>query len=238
MRDSDFWKKLERKFRSVEDCARVHFNWTDVPGSANLEMWDCALPGTALLTARLRFEGFARRAGTKIDPQCMDSLAAWLSLLKRKGRRDLVKYGSEPGRGQIQCVCAVSADYCLFLENQAVEAERIARYEKELESQSNIRNVPGESPAQKREESSQSDCRNKRIEQVVAFLAACNRKSAKRIYKRHIWLSVGHTKGRQFEYWQACKSAATAADDRNFSRILGMKPEEFVTLLRQKHLLE
>jgi hypothetical protein len=130
MLDSDFWKKLEKKFRSVQDCARVHFNWTDV-GLPDLELWDCALRGTALLTARLRFEGLARRAGTRIDPQCLDSLSVWLSLLKRKGRQDLVRPGNEPGRGQIQCVCEVSADYCLVLENRAIEAERRARIEEE-----------------------------------------------------------------------------------------------------------
>jgi hypothetical protein len=125
MLDSDFWKDLEKQFRSIENCARVHFNWTDVPGSPNLELWDFAYPGTALHTPRLRFETLARRAGAKIDPLCLDSLISWLSRLKRDGRQDLVKQG-DPGRGQIQCVCAVSADYCLVLEARALEVERIA----------------------------------------------------------------------------------------------------------------
>jgi len=142
MLDSNFWKKLEKKFRSVEDCARVHFNWTDLPGSGDLEMWDCALLGTASLTARLRFETLARRAGTKTDPHCLNSLWAWLSLLKRNGRKDLVKYGREPGHGQIQCVCAVSADYCLVLEARAIEAERRAKIEEHEEHIEELNHPP------------------------------------------------------------------------------------------------
>lgn len=136
MLDSDFWKKLEKKFRSIEDCARLHFNWADMPTGGLPERWDFSLPGTALYTPRLRFETLARRAGTKLDPKCVDSLATWLSHLKRVGRTDLVKRfeGVGIGRGQIQCVCVVSADCCLKLESDALEREKFARYEEERKS--------------------------------------------------------------------------------------------------------
>lgn len=74
-----------------------------------------------------------------------------------------------------------------------------------------------------------------RRELVTAFLAACNQVSQSKIHKAHIWRSVGHTKARQFEYWQAGQDrapgtnrGATLQDDRNFRRILATEPETFV----------
>ena len=111
---------------------------------------------------------------------------------------------------------------------------RIAYWQAEALTQQNISSI-GPSPAS--EKVDEADCRALRLAQVNAFLRACNERSKKRIYKRHIWLAVGHTKGRQFEHWQACDDEATEADDRNFPRILGMKPEDFMALLEQKSLL-
>ena len=74
--------------------------------------------------------------------------------------------------------------------------------------------------------------------EVNAFLQACNRHSRARIYKRHIWLLVGHTKGRQFEYWQAGSPKATSEDKNNFGRILRTSPEDFLAALRRKGIIE
>lgn len=76
-----------------------------------------------------------------------------------------------------------------------------------------------------------------RAAEVAMFLQECNKHSPVRLHKRHIWLSAGHSKGRQFEYWQACSLKATQEDERNFSRILRMKPEDFVALLEKKRLI-
>lgn len=46
------------------------------------------------------------------------------------------------------------------------------------------------------------DCARGR--EVDAFIQKCDLNSTTRIYKRHIWSSVGHKTARQFEYWQAC----------------------------------
>lgn len=73
--------------------------------------------------------------------------------------------------------------------------------------------------------------------EIDVFLQACNALSMVRIRKRHIWLSVGHSKARQFEYWQAGDEKATRVDNANFRRILGMKPEDFVALLQRKKLI-
>lgn len=78
----------------------------------------------------------------------------------------------------------------------------------------------------------------KRGSEVVTFLQKCNQLSAARVRKKHIWLLIGHSKGRQFEYWQACnEEKATAEDKINFSRVLRMKPEDFLAALRKKRLL-
>ena len=42
----------------------------------------------------------------------------------------------------------------------------------------------------------------------------------------------------EFQFWQANDPKATLQDDQNFSRLLAMKPEDFVQLLRRKKLLE
>lgn len=68
------------------------------------------------------------------------------------------------------------------------------------------------------------DTHTSRKKQVEQFLRQCNSLSQPRIYKRHIWQCVGHVKGRQFEFWQACSHKATSADHRNFTRILDMDP--------------
>lgn len=77
----------------------------------------------------------------------------------------------------------------------------------------------------------------KRKGEIDAFLQRCKELSVTRVLRRHIWLLVGHSKGRQFEYWQACDKKATREDEINFSRVLRMEPEEFIALLRQKHLI-
>ncbi len=73
---------------------------------------------------------------------------------------------------------------------------------------------------------------------VQQFLIHCNQVSKDRILKNHIWKLVGHTKARQFEFFQAeDKVKATDADRRNFTRVLNMEPAKFVETLRAKHLL-
>jgi hypothetical protein len=81
------------------------------------------------------------------------------------------------------------------------------------------------------------DCSSMRRAQIDAFLQICNRLSARRIHRRHIWLAVEHSTGRQFEYWQACNSKATAEDGINFARVLVMEPVNFLALLVRKKLI-
>jgi hypothetical protein len=77
-----------------------------------------------------------------------------------------------------------------------------------------------------------------RRKMVDDFLIQCNEESSagSKVTRKHIWLVVGHKYARQFQYWQKGSSNATEEDDRNFRRILGMAPAEFVILLNQKGL--
>jgi hypothetical protein len=80
--------------------------------------------------------------------------------------------------------------------------------------------------------------RDHRRRLVDDFLRRCNEQSKTRIRRRHIWLLVGHTQARQFEYWQAASPKATTEDETNFARILQMAPERFLSALSRKGLIE
>lgn len=74
---------------------------------------------------------------------------------------------------------------------------------------------------------------------IDAFLDNCNRRLGMKVTRRDIWTAAGHATNRQFHYWQAGHDyqagkpgGATAADKRNFRRILGLDPKEFQALLQ------
>jgi hypothetical protein len=76
---------------------------------------------------------------------------------------------------------------------------------------------------------------------VDGFLLQCKQETPLKATRTHIWRAVGHTRPRQFQYWQAGQGrlpgtsrGATEEDDRNFRRILAMEPEDFVALLKKK----
>jgi hypothetical protein len=58
-----------------------------------------------------------------------------------------------------------------------------------------------------------------------------------KVNRRHVWLAVGHTAARQFQFWQASDPKATAQDDQNFRRILAMSPADFEALLKKKGII-
>jgi hypothetical protein len=225
MRESNFWNDLEKQFRSIEDGGKVSFQWVDFPTPTHPESWDMSFPDFPLHTARLKFETLARRAAARLEPLCCDGLSAWLSHLKWNGRPDLVKFFEGMRRGRIDTVRIVAADCCLKLESKALGRERLARYERER--QSKLGSAPAESLPT-------SDGKAARRQQVEIFVRECNAISATLIYKSHIWRLVGHSKGRQFEYWQACSPKATDGDNGNFSRVLNMGPQKFVALVSRR----
>jgi hypothetical protein len=74
--------------------------------------------------------------------------------------------------------------------------------------------------------------------QVDAFLARCNQAGPKKINRKHVWQAAGHKGARQFQFWQASDEKATMQDDQSFSRLLAMKPAEFIALLKKKGLIQ
>jgi len=72
--------------------------------------------------------------------------------------------------------------------------------------------------------------------QVDHFLLKCNQEEGlkEQLIRKHIWRGAGHKKPRQFQYWQAGSEKASNEDDRNFCRILAMKPAAFMALLKDK----
>lgn len=87
-------------------------------------------------------------------------------------------------------------------------------------------------------EVNRDDCKTRRRAQIEDFLRKCNAHSRRRIYKRHLWRSVGHSRPRQFEYWQECSEKATDEDRRNFERVVATDPQEFVALLGRLKLID
>ena len=92
--------------------------------------------------------------------------------------------------------------------------------------------------AQARKPASETNLTRNRKEQVDSFLQSCNALLETKLSRKHLWRGAGHTTDRQFQFWQANDPKATLQDDQNFSRLLAMKPEDFVQLLRRKKLLE
>lgn len=74
---------------------------------------------------------------------------------------------------------------------------------------------------------------------VSNFLQQCNEvvSVGDKVIRKHIWQSVGHSRARQFQYWQERSDKATDEDDRNFRRVLTMSPAEFISILRKKSIL-
>ena len=73
-----------------------------------------------------------------------------------------------------------------------------------------------------------------RREAVDAFLACANRTQPVVIRRKHIWLAIGHRKGRGFEHWQAMRSKTTGEADRSIRRILAMPIPDFIDQLRRQ----
>jgi hypothetical protein len=78
---------------------------------------------------------------------------------------------------------------------------------------------------------------NGRRSEVDSFLMKCGQATSCRITRKHIWQAAGHSSARQFQFWQAVDPKATMQDDQNFQRILSMKPDGFLDLLRKKDIL-
>lgn len=80
-----------------------------------------------------------------------------------------------------------------------------------------------------------------RLAQVADFIARCNKLPNRtgRIFKKHIWMDVGHNQARQFQHWQAeDHEEVTEADKVNFGRVLATDPTAWVAHLQKKGILK
>jgi hypothetical protein len=138
--------------------------------------------------------------------------------------------------GLIRRFFAASAEYCHYRETRAIATERqVPTRSGEHEPQ--VRDpelLPDTLESQLPSPVSQPSEKRNRRGQVDKFLAECSAISECRIFRKHIWLLAGHSKGKQFEYWQSGDPKATRVDDRNITRILQMTPSVFIAALKRK----
>ena len=189
-----------------------------------------------------RFTPPAMRAAKLLDPRPGKQLVRWLEALRIERpealeQKDLsITLTYEDGRSikipatEYGNLATASADLCNIFEARAYEIESRTETEEQVVEQVASPTVASLTPLP-------HDCKTIRRAQVEAFLQECNKLSPKRIYKRHIWLSVEHQKGRQFEYWQECSSKATREDHVTLPEPISMKPQDFLALLHRKKLL-
>jgi hypothetical protein len=216
--------------------------------------WNFGISDQRMLSVRYEFETVARRGGPKVHPYMDSLIGWLEALRESGLNAEMSGSGikSTPDgaltdrtySGRISRICEASADLCKQYESLALEMERVAQVQEEARIKSEPHNAyraaldenegrpeapetepeaqPGESTP--KSEGEMSDCKARRRASVDTFLQQCNRQSSAPIRRRHIWLSVGHSKGRQFEYWQGCDPKATMEDHGSFGRILRMKP--------------
>jgi len=144
--------------------------------------------------------------------------------------------------GVIERVFGACATYCVRLEQLALErdADIPARFAETAESQPSITSEMSESekPA-KVPLGPAKDPEKSRREIVDQFLKACNQEAGigSRVTRKSIWRLAGHRHARQFEYWQEESPKATGEDNRNFGRLLGLSPSDFIALLKKSGVL-
>lgn len=162
-----------------------------------------------------------------MTPDCDDLFQAWIDALWDFG----VSAVTHNAKDRIADLSQTSSLFCSHLEITALNEERKSRTQpsETIAQQTHAELGPGLVSA--------PDCKALRRGQVEIFLEQCNKISTKRIYKNHIWKSVGHKSARQFEYWQECSDKATAEDQRNFSRTLTAAPATFLAILKKQQLI-
>jgi hypothetical protein len=238
MADANFWRDMAGQFLALPDrhgSSTLRADWIcitrddDAPPQCH---WQ--LSGGRSPQARLEFTTLAQRCGVEIDGTS-DSFIVWLEALKRElpnlsqasANHEFNTDGTIAATYTGLCIPFVyeaSANVCKILESRALDQERKARLGEQQKTEP--LSLPSDS----------SNCTRSR--EIDTFIQKCNQHSTTRIFKSHIWKSVGHRTARQFEYWQACdEKKATPEDQRNFSRILRTTPEEFVATLKRQNLI-
>jgi hypothetical protein len=234
MVDPGFWNDLAEEFGALlTTAAALEAQYTYILGSGRGE-WK--LSG-ASRTIRRQFEILAIRGASALPNAGDSSLHAWLEALRlAQGYFTFKLTGIEQNAEGIEMshhyadtiprVCEPSIDLCRQLESRTREADFLEK-------------KPNDSKSRLPLGVATTVHKTDRLKMVDDFILQCNLGSdaGLRVMKKHISLAVGHAKPRQFQYWQRSSDKATPEDDRNFRRILSMRPVEFVALLREKGIV-
>lgn len=268
MLDSDFWGNLAERFRRLDPDGILKATWSLPFGSQSSEIWELVGTGNLGPSIRAQFEPLATKAGLMVDMQSRHPIDLWLSTVRASGPQfDFIgSSGSAFGEsGLIKKLCQVSADVCSEFEARALLIEHggdpanetiplesdgpaitpTGDHQPESSLPATQHEIPSAVNANFSEPESQTrtlaptfTLAEQRKKQVSDFLEKCNEISDLKIFRKHIWQQIGHTASRQFEYWQKGDSRASAADDKNFYRVLKMPPENFIASLKVKKLLK
>ena len=137
MDNSDFWRDLAEKFRTADPSgilsAEWHYSEEALAASPAMPKWHLAGPNQDQRTRSIQkdFDALARRGGPKIHPY-MESLIGWLEAL-RESHLDGTIVAADNRTGIIMRVCQASADLCKLNESLALEMERMAEVQREVQ---------------------------------------------------------------------------------------------------------
>jgi DNA-binding XRE family transcriptional regulator len=134
MADSDFWRELAEKFRTLDPSACLRFQWVICPEDKSCEV-NVVGTGDACRTIKTQFEALATRAGKKLDKgtDTLTGLARWLDEIRMTRPNERPYEGIRQRTdgtevrlfgGTIMGVCVASADLCNVLEVAALESEQ------------------------------------------------------------------------------------------------------------------
>jgi hypothetical protein len=231
----------------IDSCISLDINgWTvtDCQGlaaaqnTAGERYW---LPWTGNAHEHKTFAWLAERAAVGLGhPGGPTAMFFWLDRLKTESAyfhdNTLLMHHDDELRavstraGGIKHLFEASAEYCMKLETECLARESSSGPTiDENTAIDAITSTRSELP------SSQDNSVDGR-QQVERFIQKC-RATDPRISRKHIWQAVGHKQPKQFQRWQRGDDKTTAADKRNFSRILSMAPSKFIELLKSMKIL-
>src|ERR1039458_5902854 len=140
MADSDFWRDLAEKFRTLDSTVLLRADWHQRFAPESLQpheaKWRIIAIGPSGRSTRYEFEALARRGGREIHPK-WESLVLFRSALRELGmhtQEGPMAIETRPDgtavwhiySGSVAQPCQASVDCCKHYESIALETERMA----------------------------------------------------------------------------------------------------------------
>jgi hypothetical protein len=235
MNRQDEWIALANEFSKIDPYGFLAMAWGyDSPRNRysfsfkwlepRVYLFDGERPSFSRTEAK--FKAYSAKAAEALDGIGWQ-IELWFGRIRDLRENELADKGLVAG------VCAVAEELCHKIASDPESyTTRTGILDRVLSSPPHAVEEPVLDEAS--DESTEPCCRKAEVD---AFIAKCREISGQRILKSHIWRSVGHTKARQFEYWQSCDKKTTASDSTNFKRILRQDPMSFVESLKGRGLL-